>query len=608
MKKGTIIFVLMHFFYPSMQAQTKMIDSLIEWTRMHPTVDSQYITTLHRISYRLSENDVKQSFQYYEKVVSYSDSLNFTYGKSLAQINLGILLYSSANFDASNQAYYKAIDYAEACGALRLKAVSLNNIGDNLKTLRDFEKCRDYTTQAININTQLKAWRGVAINYELLQQCDLEERMFDRAKLNLSNGMAFAERAADSYVLSQYYLGFGKIHAQKNSKDSAEFYFQRALDQSALQGDLRNEYQVYLAQVKYLSSIPTIEKIRLLNKALKIARRTSFLEGEANAAQQLSDVYDFMKNKDSSLLYYRIYRSATDSLFSEQNKRNVIIKESEWLLGRKEMENRHLRELSELQKKRIAVSNELLLAVFLSLVLTIAIAIIIYRTNQQKKERSEAALKQKITDIQMQVLRAQMNPHFIFNSLNSIENFMMLNEKRLASDYLNKFTTLIRTILDSSLNQLIPLTIDMEALQLYIDLQQLRFNNKFTYQTDVDPLLRTGDYKVPSLIIQPYVENAIEHGIAHSEKTHSKIMVTASLQKEFIVYTIEDNGVGRSQAAAYNQQNKRHHTSVGLTITEDRIRIFNGASVNDDHVKIEDLYNGKGEPQGTRVTVKIKIV
>jgi hypothetical protein len=101
------------------------------------------------------------------------------------------LLYSSANFDASNQAFYKAIDYAEACGALRLKAVSLNNIGDNLKTLKDFEKCRQYTKEAININTKIQAWRGVAINYELLQQCDLEEKLYDAAKINLLLGMPF---------------------------------------------------------------------------------------------------------------------------------------------------------------------------------------------------------------------------------------------------------------------------------------------------------------------------------------------------------------------------------------------------------------------------------
>src|SRR6185312_8333303 len=104
-----------------------------------------------------------------------SDSLNFTYGKSLAQINLGLLLLNSASFDASNDAFFKAVDFAEECGALRLKSVSYNNIGDNFLSLRNFEKCRDYVKKAIPLNIHLKAWRGVAINYELLHRCDFNE-------------------------------------------------------------------------------------------------------------------------------------------------------------------------------------------------------------------------------------------------------------------------------------------------------------------------------------------------------------------------------------------------------------------------------------------------
>jgi len=208
----------------------------------------------------------------------------------------------------------------------------------------------------------------------------------------------------------------------------------------------------------------------------------------------------------------------------------------------------------------------------------------------------------------MQALQSQMNPHFIFNSLNSIENFMMQNEKRLASDYLNKFARLIRSILNSSRNELVPLSKDMESIQLYIDLQQLRFNNKFTYETIIDPLLQTGDYKVPSLIVQPYVENAIEHGIAHSEQPDLKLTVRVNLAGDFIKYTIEDNGIGRQKSAVYNRQNKPHHKSVGLKITENRIQIFNGSQHSRDDIVITDLYNKSGEPAGTSVSIKLKVI
>jgi len=607
MKHTSFIFAFTIFFAVGGIAQNVKVDSMIDWLAAHPKRDSQYLITLHKISYRLSEKDIKRSFVYYEKVVSTSDSMNYVYGKALAQINLGILLYAAANYDASNKAFFKAVDYAEACGAMRLKAISLNNIGDNLKTLKNFDKCRQYSKEAIAINTQLKAWRGVAINYELLQQCDLAEQLYSSAKNNLLAGLPFAIKANESYLFSQFYVGFGKLYAIDNNNDSAIFYFNKAIAQAKIQNDLRNEFQAYIAQATYLKNISNAQKISLLDSALNIAKQTSYLEDVANAALQLSNVYDVLKDRDKSIDFYRVYRKAADSLFSENNKRNVIINESQWMIKRKEIENSHLTELAVLQHKDLAIKNGLLLAVAISLVLAIAIAFFIYKSTDAKKKRTEAGLKQKITEIQMQVLRAQMNPHFIFNSLNSIENFMMQNEKRLASDYLNKFTRLIRTILDSSLNEVIPVIKDMEAIQLYIDLQQLRFNNKFTYQTCIQPQLLNGDYKVPSLIIQPYVENAIEHGIAHSERLDCKLAIIATLENDCILYVIEDNGIGRQQAAAYNLQNKKFHKSVGLTITADRINIFNGTE-NNEEIIITDLFGLDNEPQGTRVSVKIKLI
>ena len=599
--------IILLFLNSGAQNKNKIVDSLLKWIENHPTIDSQYIITLHRISYQLSETDIKKSFSYYEKVVAISDSLNYTYGKSLAQINLGLFFYGSANFDASNNAFFKAIDYAESCGALRLKAVSLNNIGDNLKTLKDYDKCRQYVNEAILLNTRLQAWRGVAINYELLQLCDIEEKRYDLAKEHLDKGMPFALKSNEGYILSLYYLGYGKLKAVENNIDSATYYFAKAMEMANSQNHLKNEFLIYIARAEYLKNLKSANKIILLDSALKIARQIGYLKGISDASYQLSKVYDERNNKDSALFFYRIFFKASDTLFSENNKRNVIIKESEWKLKRKEIENDHLLELSQLQNKDIVIKNGLLITLFIALLLVVGIAFFITKNSDVKKKRTESLLKQKITEIQMQVLRAQMNPHFIFNSLNSIENFMMQNEKRLASDYLNKFTRLIRIILDSSLNELIPVEKDMEALQLYIDLQQLRFNNKFVYNTSIQTELLKGDYKVPSLIIQPFVENAIEHGIAHSERNDCKLNITAALKNDHIIYTIEDNGIGRLQSSTYNHQNKPHHKSVGLSITTDRIHIFNKSEPETKDVIITDLFDKENKPAGTRINVKIKI-
>jgi sensor histidine kinase YesM len=229
--------------------------------------------------------------------------------------------------------------------------------------------------------------------------------------------------------------------------------------------------------------------------------------------------------------------------------------------------------------------------------------VVYYQRNQRAKIRT-----QKIrAELESKMLRShsQMNPHFIFNSLNSIENFIMQNDKRQASDYLNKFSRLVRSILESSRNEIVPLEKDMEMLKLYIELEQLRFNNKFTYDSYVDPQLFRGDYRVPSLLIQPYVENAIIHGIAHSYDDDLRLSITASLEGEYIKYTIQDNGVGRELAASYNQKNKPGHHSIGLDITAERIALFNKRDHVNGDVSITDLYNENNKPDGTKVEIRL---
>jgi len=220
--------------------------------------------------------------------------------------------------------------------------------------------------------------------------------------------------------------------------------------------------------------------------------------------------------------------------------------------------------------------------------------------------RKRAAFKQRLVEMEMTALRAQMNPHFIFNSLNSIENFIMQNKERQASDYLNKFARLIRIILENSRQSLITISQDMEALQLYIDLEQFRFNNKFSYNVKMEEELIEGNYQIPPLLIQPFVENAIVHGLANSDHPNLRLAINLQADGDYIKYTVEDNGVGRKNAAFYRLQNHRNHKSVGLNITRERINIFNGQQNPNDEVKIIDLYDEKGNASGTRCEIRIK--
>jgi len=590
------------------KAQKSTLDSLIHLVETYPHNDSAKIRMMHSISRILVESDVSKSFAYYEQVSNLSDSLHFTYGKALANINLGLLLSSAGNFESSTNAYFKAIDLAKECNASRLEAISLNDIGENFASLRDFDKCRRYALEAIEINLKLKAWRGVAINYELLNRCDLEQGLYAEAKTNLDKGMPYALEAGENYILSQFYLGYGILHAIYNRNDSAGYYFNKAVTSALQEGDLKNEFQVYLAQSKYLKHVPAHEKIALLSKAMKLADRTKFAEGRAKDAEQLSEVYDSLNNKDSSLFFYRMYRSVSDSLFSENNRRNMIVNESEWTVKTKELENSNLKQLTTAQKREIAFKNILLFLTGVGFLLAVFVAFLLYKSFQAKKIKEESLFKQRISETEMQALQAQMNPHFFFNSLNSIENFIMQNEKKLASDYLNKFARFIRGILDSSNNDLIDLKKDIESLQLYIDLERLRFNNKFTYCCQIDPQLLDGDYQVPALLVQPFLENAINHGIGPSDRTDLKICLQVRLKNNMIHYIIEDNGIGRDQSRVYNQLNKPFHKSVGMKLTQDRINIFNRETGSSENVKIIDLFDDEDKPIGTRIEYAIKCV
>jgi len=591
-------------------AQTNVIDSMLNWITDHPKIDSQHILTLHRLSYRYSESNIAKSFEYYEKVATLSDSLDFAYGKSLAQINLGLLLSNSANYEGSNNAYFEAINYADSfgTGGLRLKAVSLNNIGENFKIIRDFGKCRQYTYEAIAINRKLKAWNGLAVNYELLQQCDIEENLYNSAKINLDSGLKYSLKTNDSYLLSQYYLGYGKLQAVAGHIDSALYFFDKAAKLANSQNQLRNKYQVYRAKVEYLKRLSHDQKIALLDSALTIARNTKYMDGVSQAANLLSNQYDLIRNKDSSLYYYRIYREANDSVFSENNRRNMVIKEADWLIKGKEIENAHLKELAIIQKRDIIFRNVLLFTIAGLLLLIIVSSIVINKNIRAKKKHTESELKQRLTEMQMQSLRAQMNPHFIFNCLNSIENFIMRNDKLAASDYLNKFSELIRIMLDSSRADLTSFTKNMEGIQLYMELEQLRFNHKFSFITNIDPALVNGDYRVPHLMIQPYVENAILHGLSQSEGENLKLYLSATLDGDYIHYIIEDNGIGRARSEKYKQHNKPDHISIGIDLSSERINMFNQQHNGEGGVEIIDLYDKNNIPAGTRVKIKVKAV
>jgi ligand-binding sensor domain-containing protein len=240
------------------------------------------------------------------------------------------------------------------------------------------------------------------------------------------------------------------------------------------------------------------------------------------------------------------------------------------------------------------------------LLAALLVAVIVFYLFRRRLQtvKKQAALKQKVAETEMMALRAQMNPHFIFNCISSIDNFILDNDKDNASSYLNKFAKLIRNILDNSKNEVVPFWKDWETLKLYLELEQLRSNNKFSYTLQADEGLLSGHYKIPPLIIQPYIENAIHHGLNPLTDRKGELFLKAALKDTILEFTITDNGVGRKKAAVKDSVSPSHQ-SYGLQLTKERIHLFNEEKGND--ISIKDLYDEHGNPMGTTVVVLLNI-
>lgn len=242
------------------------------------------------------------------------------------------------------------------------------------------------------------------------------------------------------------------------------------------------------------------------------------------------------------------------------------------------------------------------------IVLIIALVMTVFRIriqNIRKKQKEEFDRKVEISKIELKALRAQMNPHFVFNSLNSIQHYILNSKSSEAAKYLNKFAKLIRTILSNSEKAMVTVNEDVESLNLYLELESMRFDGKFDYSINVDKSV-DGDYdEIPPMLMQPYIENAILHGLNPKEsKGHLKIDIF--IKNNYIVCRISDDGIGRVKSSEIKRTSPGNaHKSLGMKITSERVRILNDINKSDLSVSVTDLRDASGNSTGTMVELYI---
>lgn len=328
----------------------------------------------------------------------------------------------------------------------------------------------------------------------------------------------------------------------------------------------------------------------------------------------MASLFEGRGNTDSAFGYYRQYTFLKDSMntgqFLLRTALHTAAAEAEQRMALLNKDREIQQQQLALKKRALekGVQRQKFLVGGFVVVLFVA-GLVVYTTGLKRKneqlesEQRQAALQKKALELEMQALRAQMNPHFIFNCLSAIDNLVQTGQADKATTYLARFAKLIRAVLESSKSNLVPFQKDYEAMQLYLELELFRCNYKFSYTFHVDNRLLQGDYKVPPLIIQPFIENAIHHGLLNKPDPDRQLLVSSTLEEDQIVYAITDNGIGRHRAAVIRALNKTEHQSYGIGITKERIGLHNKALLA-DAIRITDLQH-EGSAAGTEVIVRL---
>ena len=362
---------------------------------------------------------------------------------------------------------------------------------------------------------------------------------------------------------------------------------------TALQGNLNLE----IAEL-YLSNDQAGEALPYLNSGLSVSNERGDIEQSLKASKTLSDVYAEQGDYSRALTNYERYVALVDQQYEK--------KQQEIELSQKVLESLYenretiklLEKDRELNASQIALleqeSSQKNLTIYGLLLLIIVILIagfLLYRSSQQKRLANQL--------LTLKSLRSQMNPHFIFNALNSVNSFISKNDTRQANKYLSDFSRLMRIVLENSQSDFVPLTEEVDTLELYLKLEHFRFQDKFDYDFYTDETLLNEEYAMPPMLIQPFIENAIWHGIRYKEGK-GKLVVKLLAENDGLKMVIEDNGIGRKQSKALKTENQSQQKSTGMKNTKDRINLINDTYNSKIRLNIADL---EGEITGTRVEV-----
>jgi tetratricopeptide (TPR) repeat protein len=448
--------------------------------------------------------------------------------------------------------------------------------------------------QLANLYRNTGDYTTAMVYYRKAEQFDPEETTYPYRELNLQKGKLFMAEALYDSALYCYRralpghpfpvnvnMRIGQCYVLQHKYDKGYPYlvdvYKTSKDLVILVPGMISLASVYLAKNLVDSAL------LVATSAFSLASYQGARQNKRDASELLAEIYEKKNDGGNALLYYRQYVSLKDSVLSEQFKGHL------YTFKQKAAEETRVAQL------RLLKGGILVLAIIAGLV----ILVLLLRHNNEKIK-----LRQRSADLEMQALRAQINPHFIFNCLSAINHFILNGDADKASDYLTRFARLIRLVLINSEKNMISLEEEMDMLKLYLTMEQLRFKDAFDYHIRYEKDIQPSMISVPSFILQPFCENAIWHGLLHKEGK-GELAIDLSMKGQHMICVITDNGIGRTKAAEIKTRSMDKQTSFGLKLTTERLALFNN-SKNAGSFRIEDVTDNEGNISGTRVIIEIR--
>jgi tetratricopeptide (TPR) repeat protein len=537
--------------------------------------------------------------------INYFRKLGIRNEISDATLTISSIHGEQGDYEAAFESAQLALTYSHSYDDRPNIILSLLQLGKLYRRIGDLSTARDYFKQAENFPPVVGEWayRHLAHNMGDLY---IDYGRYDSALYYYRK--SFSGNA--SSPMSK--LKIGEFYLLIKNFDSSYHYFQQIYnlgDQG--EGNIRFMAMLGLANIYSYRKDYQIA-LGLGREVMAKARTQSSKLIMRDAAGLLATIYDSLHQPELALDYYQQFVQLKEAIVNQQFKGRLHefkrIADDEKKSSQIELLNKEKQITAQNLKKTRYLRNILAIAVIFIIVLGVIIFwnISLKRKNEKlRNESSKAEWQKAASDLEMQALRAQMNPHFIFNCLSSINRFILKNEPDLASDYLTKFSRLIRMVLINSEKSLILLEEEMEMLRLYLEMEKLRFKDKLTYSFTYAAEVKPHEITVPPMLLQPFCENAIWHGLMHKNGP-GHLAVVFRMINDVLLCTITDNGIGRKKAAQIKPHSAEHAKSLGLKLTAERLSLFNDDNLVTTSLAIDDVVDENGEVSGTQVQLSIR--